>query len=167
MQLAYNEGNDTRRLASEILKAGIEAVNPKFTLALVNMPWPVLLNSRRQGVLPIYVGGWLEDFHDPHNWVHPFLHSEGGYGRVINLPDDMAAEFDAMIEEAAALTTVEERRPIYEEIQLKAQEEAVVIWMYQPVGRYHLQESIKGFYFNPAYSGKTYSYVYALSKEAP
>jgi peptide/nickel transport system substrate-binding protein len=167
VQLAYNEGNDTRRLASEILKAGVEAVNPKFTLALVNMPWPVLLNSRRQGVLPVYVGGWLEDFHDPHNWVHPFLHSEGGYGRVINLPEEMAAEFDTMIEEAAAYTAVDDRRPIYEQIQLRAQEEAVVIWMYQPVGRYHLQESIKGFYFNPAYSGKTYSYVYALSKEAP
>ncbi|OQY16567.1 MAG: hypothetical protein B6I35_15710 [Anaerolineaceae bacterium 4572_32.2] len=83
------------------------------------------------------------------------------------MPDDLAAEFDAMIEEAASYTTVEERRPIYEAIQLKAQEEAVVIWMYQPVGRYHLQESIKGFYFNPAYSGKAYSYIYALSKEAP
>jgi len=167
VQLAYNEGNDTRRLASEILKAGVEAVNDKFTLSLVNMPWPVLLNSRRQRVLPIYVGGWLEDFHDPHNWVHPFLHSDGAYGRVINLPEDMAAGFDSMIEEAASLTAVEDRRPIYEEIQLEAQEKAVVIWMYQALGRYHVQEWIDGVYFNPAYSGKTYSYVYALSKEAP
>lgn len=167
MQLAYNTGNDTRRLASEILKAGVEAVNPDFNVSVVGMPWPVMLNSRRARKLPIYVGGWLEDFHDPHNWVHPFLHSQGGYGRVINMPEDMAAEFDAMIEEAASYTTVEERRPIYEAIQLKAQEEAVVIWMYQPLGRYHFQESIKGFYFNPAYQQKTYSYIYALSKETP
>ncbi len=166
MQLFYNEGNDTRRLSSEILKAGVEAVNPKFTLSVVNMPWPVMLNSRRQQILPIYVGGWIEDFHDPHNWVHPFLHSQGAYGRVINMPEEKAAEFDALIEEAASYTTVEQRRPIYEEIQLKSQEDAVVIWMYQPVGRYHLQESIKGFYFNPAYQQKTYSYIYALSKEA-
>ncbi len=104
MQLAYNTGNDTRRLASEILKAGIEAVNPNFNVSVVGMPWPVLLNSRRAQKLPIYVGGWLEDFHDPHNWVHPFLHSQGAYGRVINMPEDMAAEFDALIEEAASLT---------------------------------------------------------------
>jgi len=167
LQLTYNAGNDDRRLSSEILKAGIEAVNPKFTVEIVNLPWPVLLNSRRQRKLPIYVGGWLEDFHDPHNWVHPFLHSQGAYGRVINLPEDMATEFDAMIQEAASYTAVEDRRPIYEELQLKSQEEAVVIWMYQPVGRYHFQESIKGFYFNPAYQQKTYSYIYALSKEAP
>ncbi len=167
LQLGYNTGNDTRRLASEILKAGLENVNPNFNVAVVGMPWPVLLNTRRAQKLPIYVGGWLEDFHDPHNWVQPFLHSQGAYGRVINMPEDKAAEFDALIEEAASLTTAEERRPIYEEIQLKAQEDAVVIWMYQAVGRVHLQEWIQGFYYNPAYSGASYSYIYALSKEAP
>ena len=165
MQLAYNIGNETRRIASEIIKAGVEAVNPEFNVAVVGMPWPVLLNSRRAQKLPVYVGGWLEDFHDPHNWVHPFLHSQGAYGRVINMPEDLAAEFDALIEEAASLVSVEERRPIYEEIQLKAQEEAVVIWIYQEIQRSHLQEWINGFYFNPAYCANTYSYVYALSKE--
>jgi peptide/nickel transport system substrate-binding protein len=167
MQLGYNIGNDTRRLASEILKAGIEAVNPNFNISVVAMPWPVLLNTRRARKLPIYVGGWLEDFHDPHNWVHPFLHSQGGYGRVINMPEDKAAEFDALIEQAASLTAVEDRRPIYEQIQLKAQEDAVVIWMYQVLTRHHVQEWIKGVYFNPAYSSTANSYVYALSKEAP
>jgi peptide/nickel transport system substrate-binding protein len=167
MQLAYNTGNDTRRLAAEILKAGVESVNENFQVAVVGMPWPVLLNSRRAQKLPIYVGGWLEDFHDPHNWVHPFLHSQGAYGRVINMPEDKAAEFDALIEEAATLTTVEERRPVYEQIQLKAQEDAVVIWLYQAVGRVHLQPWIQNYYFNPAYSAAEHSYVYALSKEAP
>jgi len=167
MQLAYNTGNDTRRLAAEILKAGIESVNPDFNISVVGMPWPVLLNSRRAQKLPIYVGGWLEDFHDPHNWVHPFLHSQGAYGRVINFPEDIAAKYDAMIEKAASLTTAEERRPVYEEIQLEAQKDAVVIWLYQGVGRVHLQPWIKGFYFNPAYSSANHSYVYALSKEAP
>jgi peptide/nickel transport system substrate-binding protein len=167
LQMAYNTGNDTRRLASEILKAGLETVNPKFNVSVVGMPWPVLLNTRRELKLPIYVGGWLEDFHDPHNWVHPFLHSQGAYGRVINMTPDEAAAFDSMIEEAASYTAVEDRRPLYEAIQLKAQEDAVVIWMYQGVGRVHWQEWVKGFYYNPAYSSANHSYVYALSKEAP
>jgi len=164
MQMAYNTGNDTRRMASEIIKAGVESVNEKFNIAVVGMPWPVMLNARRAGKLPIYVGGWLEDFHDPHNWVQPFLHSQGAYGRVINMPEDMAAEYDAMIEEAASLTDPDARREIYEELQLKAQEDAVVIWMYQPTDRYQFQEWINGFYYNPAYSDQAYSYVYALSK---
>jgi peptide/nickel transport system substrate-binding protein len=163
-QMAYNTGNDTRRLASEILKAGIESVNENFSITVVGMPWPVLLNSRRAQKLPIYVGGWLEDFHDPHNWVHPFLHSQGAYGRVINMPEEYAVKYDALIEEAASYTTAEERRPVYEEIQLAAQEDAVVIWMYQAVGRVHLQRWMQGFYYNPAYFQAPYTYIYALSK---
>jgi len=166
-QMAYNTGNDTRRLTSEILKAGIEAVNPKFSIGVIGMPWPVLLNSRRARVLPIYVGGWLEDYHDPHNWVHPFLHSQGSYGRVVNMPEEKAAEFDALIVQGATYTTAEDRRPVYEELQLKAQEDAVNIWEYQVLARYHMQSWIKGFYFNPAYGQPPYTWIYALSKEAP
>ncbi len=166
MQIAYNTGNDTRRLSSEILKASIEAVNPRFNVSVVGMPWPVLLASRTAGKLPVYVGGWLEDYHDPHNWAHPFLHSQGAYGRIVRMPEEMAAEFDALIVEGAVLTTVEERRPVYEELQLKAQEEGVNTWMYQVLGRYHFQPWIKGFYYNPAYGQPPYTWIYALSKEA-
>jgi peptide/nickel transport system substrate-binding protein len=163
-QMAYNTGNDTRRLSSEILKAGIESVNPNFNITVVGMPWPVLLNSRRAQKLPIYVGGWLEDFHDPHNWVQPFLSSQGAYGRVLNMTPEYAEKYDALIAEGASATTAEARRPIYEEIQLASQEDAVVIWMYQASARYHFQRWVHGWYFNPAYSSGAYSYVYALSK---
>jgi len=166
-QMAYNTGNDVRRLSSEILKAGIEAVNPKFSIAVVGMPWPVLLSTRRQQKLPIYVGGWLEDYHDPHNWVHPFLHSQGAYGRVVNMPPEIAQLFDDKIVEGASLTTVEERKPIYEELQLMAQEYAVNIWLYQTLDRMHFQKWIKGFYYNPAYGTASYNWIYALEKVAP
>ncbi|MEJ2264292.1 MAG: ABC transporter substrate-binding protein [Anaerolineales bacterium] len=166
-QIGYNTGNETRRIASEIIKAGVEGVNPSFNVAVVGMPWPVLLNSRRAGKLPIYVGGWLEDYHDPHNWVYAFLDSQGSYGRIVNMPEEIASEFDALIAEGASLSTVEERTPIYEEIQLKAEEEAVNIWMYQLLERYHFQEWIDGFYFNPAYGSPSYNWIYALSKQAP
>jgi len=110
------------------------------------------------------VGGWNEDFHDPHNWVHAYLHSQGNYSRTINMAEEMVAEYDALIEQAASLTTLEERRPLYEQLQLKAQQDAVAIWLFQPTSYHHLQTWIKGFYFNPAVP---FDYVYALSKEAP
>jgi len=166
MQMAYNTGNDTRRLASEILKAGLEAVNPAFNIAVVGMPWPVLLNTRRAQKLPIYVGGWLEDFHDPHNWVQPFLSSQGAYGRVINMTADYAQKYDDLILQGVMAKDPAERTKIYEDIQLQSEEDAVVIWMYQAVARTHLQEWIDGWYYNPAYPA-VYSWTYALSKVAP
>jgi peptide/nickel transport system substrate-binding protein len=165
-QIAYNTGNSTRELSSEILKASVEAVNPNFSIAVVGMPFPVLLESRRQGKLPVYVGGWLEDYHDPHNWSHAFLHSQGAYGRIVNMPADLAAEFDALIEQAASLTDQEQRRVIYEQLQTMAQEMGVNIWMYQQYEGYYYQEWVKGYYFNPAYT-ENYAWIYVLSKEAP
>jgi peptide/nickel transport system substrate-binding protein len=167
MQIAYNSGNDTRRLAAEILKAGVEGVNPKFTIAVLAMPWPVMLESRRAGKLPIYVGGWVEDFHDPHNWVNPFLYSQGAYGRIVNMTDDKKAEYDAMILAGAAETDPAARTKIYEEIQTKAQADAVNIWLYQIIEGYPFQTWIKGFYFNPAYGNPEYGWIYSLEKVAP
>lgn len=163
-QIAYNTGNDTRRLSSEILKAGIEAVNPDFNVAVVGMPWAVMLESRRQGKLPVYVGGWVEDYHDAHNWVNPFLYSQGAYGRIINLPDELAAEYDAMILEGAATTDIAARTAIYEEIQRRTGEDAINVWMYQVLEGYHFQKWVNGFYFNPAYGNPEYGWIYSLSK---
>ena len=165
MQVAYNQGNDTRRLSAEILKASVEAVNPSFNVQVLAMPWPVLLSQRRAGKLPVYIGGWIEDYHDPHNWVGPFLYSQGAYGRVINMTADLAQQFDELVLKGAAETDQEARRKIYQEIQLKAQEEAVVVWMYQNLDGMFFQQWIKGFYFNPAYQEPSYAWIYALSKE--
>jgi peptide/nickel transport system substrate-binding protein len=166
LQIAYNTGNDTRRLASEILKAGLEAVNPKFNVTLVGMPWAVMLESRRQGKLPVYVGGWVEDYHDAHNWVNPFLYSQGNYGRVIRMPKEVTDVFDELILKGAATTDIAERTKIYEEIQRDATEKyAVNIWMYQVLEGFHFQPWIKGFYFNPAYGNPEWGWIYALSKE--
>lgn len=166
MQIAYNTGNDTRRLSSEILKAGVEEVNPKFSIAVVGMPWPVMLNSRRAGKLPVYVGGWVEDYHDPHNWVHPFLYSQGAYGRIVNMDAENAAYFDDLILRGAAETDVAARTAIYEEIQAQAQERAVDIWMYQVLDGLHFQSWMNGFYYNPAYGNPEYGWIYAQSKSA-
>jgi len=131
------------------------------------MPWPVMLESRRQGKLPIYVGGWVEDYHDPHNWVNPFLFSQGAYGRIVNMTDEKKAEYDAIILEGAKATDPAVRTPIYEKIQTMAQEDAVDIWMYQIIEGYPFQTWIKGFYFNPAYGNPEYGWIYSLSKEQP
>jgi len=164
LQLLHEPRGDIRRVTYEILKAGVEAVNPDFVIEVVALDWVELVNHRRAGQLPIHVGSWGEDFHDPHNWVYGFLHSEGLWSGTFNLPEETAAGYDVLIEQAASLTTLEERRPLYEQFQLKAQEDAVAIWLVQPVSSAHLQTWIKGFYFNPALP---YDYIYALSKEAP
>jgi ABC-type transport system substrate-binding protein len=76
---------------------------------------------------------------------------------MVEADPELAAEFDALIEQGAALTTVEERRPIYEELQLKAQEEAVVLWAYQQTDKYHYQDWMVVPYVNVAYPQSEYA----------
>jgi len=166
-QIAYNTGNDTRMLGSEILKAGLETVNPSFNVSVVGMPWPVMLESRRQGKLPVTVAGWVEDFHDPHNWVQPFLYTQGNMGRVMNLNPELAASIDGMILAGAKETDVAKRTAIYEEIQKSATENAISIWMYQALDGAHFQKWISGYFFNPAFGNPERAFFYGLTKEPP
>ncbi len=167
LQIAYNTGNDTRRLGSEILKAGLELVNPNFNVTVVGMPWPVLLESRRQGKLPVTVSGWVEDFHDPHNWALPFLYSQGTYGRVVNLTPELKTRLDDLIMNGAKETDIAKRTAIYEEIQKIAMDEVINIWMYQALDGIHYQKWINGFFFNPAFGNAETAFFYGLTKVPP
>lgn len=166
-QIAYNTGNDTRMLGSEILKAGLEAVNPDFNVTVVGMPWPVMLESRRQGKLPVTVAGWVEDYHDPHNWVGPFLYTQGTYGRVVNLNPELAAAIDEKILAGAKETDPAKRTVIYEEIQKASTENAINIWMYQALDGVHFQKWISGYIFNPAFGNPETAFFYGLTKSPP
>ncbi|MCL4562077.1 MAG: ABC transporter substrate-binding protein [Chloroflexi bacterium] len=167
LQIAYNTGNDTRQLSSEILKAGVEAVNPKFNIAVVGMPWAVMLESRRQGKLPVTVVGWVEDFHDPHNWAQPFLFSQGTDGRAINLPADLSAQIDGLILQGAKETDPAKRKVIYENLQKISQDEVINIWMYQALDGIHWQKWVDGFFYNPAFGNAEAAFFYGLTKVAP
>ena len=147
--------------------AGLEAVNPKFNVTVLGMPWGVLLESRRQGKLPVTVAGWVEDYHDPHNWAQPFLHSQGNSGRILNLPPELSARVDDLIMRGAKETDPAKRKPIYEEIQKITQEEVISIWMYQAMDGVHFQKWINGFYYNPAYGNPELAEFYMLSKDQP
>jgi len=167
IQMTYNSGNDTRRMSLEIMKSGIEQVNPKFTVQVVALPFAVQLESRRQGRLPIVAQGWVEDFHDPHNWVRPFLHSQGAFGRVIRLPEELASQIDGLIAEGTSYTDPEKRRVVYEKLQKLTTDQAINVWMYQQLDANYFQTWVHGFYYNPAYGNPEYGWIYSLSKVAP
>jgi peptide/nickel transport system substrate-binding protein len=163
-QQVYNTGNEQRRIASEIIKKNVEAINPKFSLAVVNLPWPSFLAGRRQGKFPIAISGWVEDYHDPSNWVHPFMSSAGAYSRVQKFPEDLQKEIDDLIAQGVATTDWAKREPIYKKLQQISYDQVIDIFLYQELRREYFQNWIHGFYFNPVYPMYGYSYIYAFSK---
>jgi peptide/nickel transport system substrate-binding protein len=165
LTIPYNTGNTVRQRAAEILAQNLASINPDFHVAVIGMPWGDMLADRRAGRLPIYIGGWLEDYHHPHNWVHPFLHSQGAYAIGQNFPPALAAQFDAKIEECVVLTDPAAAQACYEEIQNMSYTNAVAMWGYQPLARRYMRTEVRGYCWNPA-TGYIPLY-YGLSKGPP
>jgi peptide/nickel transport system substrate-binding protein len=165
-QVAYNAGNTTRQTVGEILQANLDAAsadNPtpgNYVVEVIGLPWANFLRNQREGRLPIFVSGWHEDIHDPHNWVQPFL--VGVYAQRMGLPEELTAQFLELINAAVVLTDPAERQPIYEEITQLDYDQVVGIRLVLPGVRRYEQRWVKGYYFNPAASSV---YYYALSKE--
>jgi peptide/nickel transport system substrate-binding protein len=158
--LTYNTGNDQRRAMAEILAQNIEAVNPNFSVAVFDLPWPTYLKEMIAGRLPMFFIGWHEDFAHPHNWVTPYMASNGTFSGWQNFPEDLYEQYDEQIAEAKELSG-EEAEAAYQELQRSAVENALDIFVGQPTGRRYEQLWVNGWYFNPAYPDP---WFYALSK---
>ena len=100
MTMAYNTGNTSRQTVAQIFQADLQAVNPKFIVEVTGIPWPTFLANQRAKKLPIFISGWLEDIHDPHNWVVPY--TVGTYGHNQGLPADLTAKFQDIINRGVA-----------------------------------------------------------------
>ena len=113
-----------------------------------------------QSRLPLFFIGWTEDYHHPHNWVVPYVDSAGTFASWQSLPPDLSAQFDELTERCVTLLG-DEARLCYEEIQTRAMESAIDIFLVQGLGRRYEQLWVKGWYANPAYPG---IWFYPLSK---
>lgn len=162
MQITYNTGNTTRQIIAEILKKNIEQVNPKFKIEVFALPWPVFLKERTAQKLPVYTIGWGEDYHDPHNWVVPYLASYGTYGSGV--PKELQPQLDELIGNAVNATDPKEREKYYYDIQKFVYDNAIHLFLAQGLTRRYFQDWVKGFYYNPSYSFDA-GWFYQYSKD--
>ena len=161
LQYLYNTGNDQRKTAGEILAQNLKQVNPKFNMEVVGEPFALLLKDSTAGRMPIYTLGWLEDFHDPQDWVVPFLSSGGTYSGTQAFPKDVQSQMDTLITQAVTATDPATRAKDYQQLQNLSYENALDIFLVQPEARDYFRDWVKGWYYNPTYPGL---YFYALSK---
>jgi peptide/nickel transport system substrate-binding protein len=167
MMLAYNLGNDQRRVAAEMLKANIEAVNEKFTIDILALPWPAYLKQYQAKYIPVYRIGWGEDYHHPHNWVQPFLSSNGAYGLALGLPDELQEQFDTMIAEAKAIADPQEQHEAYKAIQRLSVEKMTSLWGIQPMIRHYEPLWIEGYFYHPSFDPFPFAYGLSESADSP
>lgn len=163
VQFIYNIGNDQRKAAGDLLAQNLLQVNPKFKMVVVGEPFALELKDQVAGRLPIFMIGWLEDFHDPQDWVVPFLSSGGTYAASQGFSADLQKQMDDLITQGVTATDPQQRTQIYGQLQNLAYENALDLFVVQNEVRVYMQPWIKGYYYNPIFSNNIY-YYYALSK---
>jgi len=161
MTIAYNTGNTARQTVAQIFQQELSAVNENFVIEVTGLPWPTFLKNQRASTLPIFVSGWLEDIHDPHNWVVPY--TVGTYGARQKMPADLVSQFNEIINRGVAESDPAKRATIYAEFNKLFYDNIPTILLYVPTGRHYEQRWVQGYYRNPVYSGV--AYWYALSKQ--
>ena len=144
---------------AEILKSNLAKVHPQYEVvpnALEGVEFERELEQKR---LPLFIASWDEEIYDPHNLVQPFL--VGKIATDQQLPEEMIAEFKALVDAGIAENDPQARQAIYEQLTQLDYEQAIAIRLAVPSGRRYEQRRVKGWYYNPAYAG---TYYYALDK---
>ncbi len=153
-------GYTANQTALAILQANLRSVNPKYNLEIVTLPWASYLASFRAALLPIAVSGWTEDYHDPHNWVQPFL--IGTYATRQNFPDEFKDIFRSLIEQAVVEPDEAVRAELYYQLAELRYEHVPEVNLAQAGSRHYEQRWVKGYYYNPVGSDYYY-YAYDLA----
>ncbi len=156
----YNTGNTARQTAAQILQTELSAVNELFVVEVTGLPWPTFLKNQRASKLPIFFSGWVEDIHDPHNWVQPF--TVGTYGARQKMPQEIKDQFQAIMDLAVTEVDPAKRAEIYHELNTLHYDTAASIPMFVATGRRYQQRWVEGWFANPIYSGFNF---YTFSKK--
>jgi len=154
VQMAYNQGNNTRQTIAEILSSNLAAVNPLFNVEILGLPWATYLRIQRAYQLPLLTGGWLEDIHDPYNWFQPYTY--GTYGGRQGLPTELKQQFQADLVTAVTEPDDAARAELYKAISMKYYDLAVAIPLETTTTHGFAQRWVKGQVLNPIFSGGYY-----------
>lgn len=155
LQMLYNQGNTTRQIVAEILAANLAEVNEKFVVEILGLPWPAYLAAQRAHRIPIMTGGWLEDIHDPHNWYQPY--TTGTYGARQAMPDDLKAQFKALLDEGVALNDPAARHEVYKKFNQLYYDQAPGVPIVLATSHGFEQKWLQGRILNPIFPGDYYA----------
>ena len=103
--------------------------------------------------------GWVEDIHDPHNWVQPF--TVGTYAGRQALPEDLKAQFQELVTAGVLESDPAKREQIYFELQKLHHDEAIQITLAQAVGARYEQRWVQDWYYRVGQFG-SYFYAYGI-----
>ncbi|HPT24147.1 MAG TPA: ABC transporter substrate-binding protein [Anaerolineaceae bacterium] len=160
MTCAYNQAKRLQQFMCELIKAGVEALNPaKFHVESLALSGEDYSYHYQNGNLPIYIGGWIMDILHPFNSAQPYL--IGTNANRQHLPQAIVDKYFLKLSACLELLW-EDERLCYEDIQSNVFQDSLDISLAQPISRVYTRPTLNGYYYNQIKN----LYVYALSKDS-
>ncbi len=160
IQIAYRQDNSTRQNVAEILSRNIRSINSNFRVETPGLPADTYFNAQNANQLPVIIGGWVEDIHDPHNWYSPF--TVGTYPSRQSLPSEMVAQFEDILNRGLAETDPTRRANIYMEANQLYYDQAIGLPLALSTSHLFEQRWVFGSISNPLFPGR---YYYTINKQ--
>lgn len=160
--LTFNTSNKPRENVADIIKSGIEKLNPKFRIDVRPIDWPAFLDAQKASKLPIFILGWNADYPDAHNFAFPIMHSQGTYPGDQHYANPAA---DKLIDSAIYELDPAKRKALYRQL-MQIEYDDVPHLVIQDTVRYRTQRDwVQGWVYNPVIQDPPYgSYYYTMYK---
>lgn len=149
MIITHNTGNAMREAAAWMLAENVMSLNPKFKIEVRNVEWKDYIVQIRNFQYPLFLSGWGADYADPHNFVYPFMHSNGYYGKHMVLKND---KIDGLSDAGIANADPAKRREIYSKLQDIWYEDAIGVPLYQQIVVRAYRDYVHGFVPNAMFT---------------
>jgi len=177
LDVFYNSGNDPRRIACEVLKAGFDVLSAtsgkSFVLNIQGPLWSTYINNMRSFVMPVWQIGWLADYADPSNWYGPYMHSYGDFSYFQNYSDvngwtgrlgaRTGMNKDELMDLAIKTPDGDLRKAMYGDLDDIYVAENPSLPTSQPLGRRWSKYWVKGWEFNTLWPSQYYYHLYKLN----
>jgi peptide/nickel transport system substrate-binding protein len=196
LPLTYNSGNTVREIACKMLENTIETkiawpTGVTVDTTAIALPWgSVMLPAKNKGELTLWEIGWIADFADPANFIHPYMHTAGDFTKFQHVHYGDADDFhptsgrhypyvnalgetvtrinntyvDNTITAAAMAVDPAVRQSLYDECVDIWQAEFVGMALAQTLGRHWERDWLQSWYYNPICQGGWGVYVYHYFK---
>ena len=160
MVIAYNTGREEREAAAIMVSENIMSLNPKFRIEIRNVDWKDYMTEIRAYQHPVFIIGWGADYPDPHNFMYPYMSSNGTYGKYMGYDNP---QVDQLLAVGIENVEPQSRAEAYAKLQQIWYEDALGIALFQPRELWVYRDNVKGFVPNPMFS-QAIEFFYRLSK---
>jgi len=163
--ICYTAGNAERKAFAEMISSYANMLNPKFKITTVGLQLPAYYKLNFAGQLPMFTDGWWDDYLDPDNVITTHMASYGLCSQTYGAPyiEFAKKNVDPLCDKAAKSTNPEERAELYKQLLKIAHDQAISLYLVQPIGHHVERTWVKGWYFNPMVMAGGVDF-YSLSK---